>query len=625
MKNYRNILLLLLGISVLFSINSCFKDKSTPETITKYMDRIVSVTFPYNTIYNDEIKIDTSRTVEEQELYNDEKEFFDISGRLPYEIKISIGAVDPGNVDTFTVSVVLPDWFIQSIPQDSGVFIMVNMLESGCEGQLEVLEPYSSEFWTKSKIVNATLTGDLFINKNGEYVVTLVPVIMPINNRLNRGTNPLDSKCFGFPVADHTPGNKYGAPRPKNPKCVNNNFNPIHLGQDFPVPINTDVFAAASGKVEKGAESTESPTLGKVVIIDHGDGVKTKYAHLNSVIVSKDDKVQKGALIGKSGDSGRPGGEKKKPHLHFELIPNNNFGNGGCEDVSLRIDPIPIISKTCSDFTLNIYSGNNQSAKFGNQLTSPLIVQVLNNQNLPAANLSVSFSVTNGNGTLSSTNVLTDANGKAQTIWTLGAYGNFTQNVKATVTNSSGQNINNSPVTFSATPYLAIGDIFGGGVIFFIFTPTDPGYVVGEVHGYISSLTDQSSGAAWCPDDYDSTVISTIESSNEFGLANTNNIISVCGNGTYAANIARNYNGGGYSDWYLPTEIQLSLMLNTIGQFAQTPFTNVGGFANNKYWSSVCRNSPTWFAAYIDFTNSSFVSFYHYRNLSYHVRAVRTF
>jgi len=55
--------------------------------------------------------------------------------------------------------------------------------------------------------------------------------------------------------------------------------------------------------------------LGKVVKVDHGNGVVTVYAHLDKIIVKKGTRVERGEVIAKSGNTGR----STAPHLHYEI------------------------------------------------------------------------------------------------------------------------------------------------------------------------------------------------------------------------------------------------------------------------------------------------------------------
>ena len=69
----------------------------------------------------------------------------------------------------------------------------------------------------------------------------------------------------------------------------------------------------AEGKVIKAGVMSG---YGKVIEIDHGNGFKTKYAHLNAMYVNLGDKVSQGQAIGEVGSTGRSTG----PHLHYEVL-----------------------------------------------------------------------------------------------------------------------------------------------------------------------------------------------------------------------------------------------------------------------------------------------------------------
>ena len=94
-----------------------------------------------------------------------------------------------------------------------------------------------------------------------------------------------------------------------------------HTGMDFACKIGNEVHATANGTVE--TVRSDSYGYGKYVIIDHGFGYKTRYAHLSRIDVKVGDKVTRGTPIALSGNSGRSSG----PHLHYEVIYKDNYVN----------------------------------------------------------------------------------------------------------------------------------------------------------------------------------------------------------------------------------------------------------------------------------------------------------
>lgn len=94
----------------------------------------------------------------------------------------------------------------------------------------------------------------------------------------------------------------------------------VHDGIDISCAVNTDVAASFDGTVKEVNEDSE---FGKYIIIDHNDGIETKYGHLNSFMVDKGVKVEKGDIIGKSGNTGKVTG----PHLHFSLSIMETYKN----------------------------------------------------------------------------------------------------------------------------------------------------------------------------------------------------------------------------------------------------------------------------------------------------------
>jgi murein DD-endopeptidase MepM/ murein hydrolase activator NlpD len=101
---------------------------------------------------------------------------------------------------------------------------------------------------------------------------------------------------------------------------INSPFGPrngrLHAGIDIGSPHYQEVVAAADAEVIY-ANDTGGP-LGKAVVLQHGRGMRTVYAHLSIIIARERDTVRQGQAIGGVGDTGRATG----PHLHFEIRQN---------------------------------------------------------------------------------------------------------------------------------------------------------------------------------------------------------------------------------------------------------------------------------------------------------------
>jgi murein DD-endopeptidase MepM/ murein hydrolase activator NlpD len=90
----------------------------------------------------------------------------------------------------------------------------------------------------------------------------------------------------------------------------------LHAGMDIGSPHYQEVVAAADGEVIYAGNTGRS--LGKTVVLQHGQGIRTVYAHLSIIIARERDTVRQGQAIGGVGDTGRATG----PHLHFEVRRN---------------------------------------------------------------------------------------------------------------------------------------------------------------------------------------------------------------------------------------------------------------------------------------------------------------
>ena len=91
----------------------------------------------------------------------------------------------------------------------------------------------------------------------------------------------------------------------------------MHYGIDIGAPVGTPVYAAAEGivtRIERNYKKNKG--YGRLVVIDHGDGHKTKYGHLSKINVKLGQKVKRWEVIGEVGETGRATG----PHLHYEVV-----------------------------------------------------------------------------------------------------------------------------------------------------------------------------------------------------------------------------------------------------------------------------------------------------------------
>lgn len=126
--------------------------------------------------------------------------------------------------------------------------------------------------------------------KNNDEMLKCIPAIQPVSNKNLKQT----ASGYGYRI---------------DPIYKTTKF---HSGMDFSANIGTPVYATGDGRVVKvGWESG----YGKLIKIDHGFGYMTWYAHLNDYNVRVGQRVVRGEVIGKVGNTGKSTG----PHLHYEV------------------------------------------------------------------------------------------------------------------------------------------------------------------------------------------------------------------------------------------------------------------------------------------------------------------
>lgn len=127
--------------------------------------------------------------------------------------------------------------------------------------------------------------------KNKEKMLAAIPAIQPVPNK------NLERMASGYGYRMH--------PIYKVKK--------MHWGMDFAAPPGTEIFATGDGVVSKVITSRRG--YGKHLVIDHGYGYETLYAHMSKIDVRRGQKVHRGDVIGLVGNTGTSSG----PHVHYEV------------------------------------------------------------------------------------------------------------------------------------------------------------------------------------------------------------------------------------------------------------------------------------------------------------------
>lgn len=163
-----------------------------------------------------------------------------------------------------------------------------------------------------------------------------------------------------------------------------------------------------------------------------------------------------------------------------------------------------------------------------------------------------------------------------------------------------------------------IGELFGGGIVFWIDQTSE--------HGLIASLNDIDGGNGIVWSNIDDIEIGTSAQNHYDGKGNSTAIIGQSGHTSGAAQLCSDYSNDGFTDWYLPSILELKQTENAL-LIINNVLSNDGDATTNtinvktKYWSSTeYNNSLAWF-----YFNYGGGSPYQYKNDTYRVRAVRAF
>ena len=157
-----------------------------------------------------------------------------------------------------------------------------------------------------------------------------------------------------------------------------------------------------------------------------------------------------------------------------------------------------------------------------------------------------------------------------------------TEKTITVVATETGKTAKTYTIKITRRAAIAVGDSYGGGIVAYILQPGEfngvYNYDENVQHGLIAATDDQSEGIQWY--NGNNTTTGAIGTALGTGSGNTTTIIGSQGATAtnYAAGLARDYNGGGYTDWFLPSKDELDkLYINRV---------EIGGFTGHYYWSS---------------------------------------
>jgi len=151
----------------------------------------------------------------------------------------------------------------------------------------EKVDQISKQLYIQSKSYDEIIE----LAKNKADMLAALPAIQPVSNK------NLSRMASGYGYRIH--------PIYKTRK--------LHTGMDFSAKTGTPIYATGDGKISKVRKSRRG--YGNHVIIDHGYGYKTLYAHMTKYIVKRGQKVKRGEVIGYVGSTGT----SVAPHLHYEV------------------------------------------------------------------------------------------------------------------------------------------------------------------------------------------------------------------------------------------------------------------------------------------------------------------
>lgn len=155
------------------------------------------------------------------------------------------------------------------------------------KGTTKKLDMITSQLYVQSKSYDEVFE----LAKRKEEMMASIPAIQPVSNKDLRRIG----SYFGYRTDPFYKVTK------------------LHEGIDFTASVGTEIYATGNGKITEIERSRGG--YGNCIVIDHGFGYKTLYAHLSKIDVKQGQKVVRGQVIGRVGNTGK----STAPHLHYEV------------------------------------------------------------------------------------------------------------------------------------------------------------------------------------------------------------------------------------------------------------------------------------------------------------------
>ncbi len=213
--------------------------------------------------------------------------------------------------------------------EDEGAFHMVGKRDS----LSHICEVYGLDFDKVAKINR--LKAPYHLNE-GDTVFLPASALLPEDKLTNRACKKEATRCAATNRRRHriantirgnkhqsVPGMQFPVPGGVLTSPFGYRWGKFHTGLDIAAPIGSAVRSCAEGRVIFTGSRKRFRRYGNTVLIHHGKGVYTYYAHLSRIFVKKNQKVSQGQKIASVGNTGRSTG----PHLHLEVRVQNKMYN----------------------------------------------------------------------------------------------------------------------------------------------------------------------------------------------------------------------------------------------------------------------------------------------------------